>query len=793
MHCREVSPRRAALVILDAWFGSDLPAPASTLPLVEFQRDAVARIGSILQHRRGAFLADAVGLGKTFVALAIIEQALQRKEPVALVVPAALKPHWLRHLRRLPASERAPVSVITHTALSFGRSGTRCYGLVVVDEAHAFRNPRTRRYAALSQLTRNARVLLLSATPVNNRLADLYHQIALFTEDHEFGALGIASLRAAFTQATAEPRAQQSVQRVLEAIMVRRSRDHVASPEPGLVFPTRAPPVAVRYDLLAAYGSAWPKVYDALQQLSFAAFSSTGIPAAVELMRLQLLKRLESSVAAFSASLRRQLQINQLLLGSLGNGRWIKPTCLRSLVTAGGDAQLTLDALLTEPVPRGCNTTELHAATNADFNLLRSCLPALEAALAHADPKLAQLQALLAHRRSGVIVFTQYRDTAIYLWRQLLRRGRIGLIHGSEARLGAQRAARTTVIECFAPNANGARLPPARLRLDLLVATDVLSEGLNLQDASTVVSYDLPWNPVTLMQRIGRVDRLGSPHQTVEVYNFLPDRGLDVLLRLLERVEDKLRVIDRAVGAESVLQGVAVGPDARFDGISHLTRLQSSSLNDLAELESLRAQWQAARDVRTHTRVRSSMYHEQDGWLAAVRFGPRVRLLIVDANHICEDAMAASRILRIALAMSEQPKPTLDEAPLQRIRDWLAANAAAQQLEGLPGCASAQSAAIRLLLSHVAVDEPRAELIARADRVLKRLETPLPPALLPPLQAALLSLADADGLLPVVLRLEAVLSARARRKDKQATSFRVLALIRLSRPRGSVDPEEDGR
>ncbi|MEX2285019.1 MAG: DEAD/DEAH box helicase, partial [Gemmatimonadota bacterium] len=534
MRCREVSPRQAALVILEAWFGGDRTPSTTSLPLTDFQHDAVSRLDRIFEQRRGALLADAVGLGKTFVALAIIDRALQRDESVALVIPAALRRHWLHHLKRLPANRRAAVAVLTHTALSFGRASNTDFALVVVDEAHAFRNPRTRRYASLLQVTRSARVLLLSATPVNNRLEDLYHQIALFAADHDFAYLGVGSLRTVFKHAGTDPRAQQSVQRVLEAVMVRRSREHVRSTQHGLAFPTRAPPNAIRYDLVAAYGSAWSTVYNALGQLSFAAFSNSGIPTAVELMRLQLLKRLESSIAAFTSSVRRQLQINRLLLGSLGAERWIKPASLRSLIVGDGmDAQLTLDALLTEIVPRGCNTAELHAAATTDVRLLQACLRALGGADALGDPKLAALSPLVA-RHNGIIVFTQYRDTAVYVWRDLLRHSRVGLVHGSEARLGTQRAARSTVIECFAPRANGARLPHERMRLDVLVATDVLSEGLNLQDASTVISYDLPWNPVTLMQRIGRVDRLGSAHETINVYNFLPDRGLDALLHLVE-------------------------------------------------------------------------------------------------------------------------------------------------------------------------------------------------------------------------------------------------------------------
>jgi len=145
-----------------------------------------------------------------------------------------------------------------------------------------------------------------------------------------------------------------------------------------------------------------------------------------------------------------------------------------------------------------------------------------------------------------VVVFTEFRDTAHKLARGLAAL-RVGLVHGGGAWLGGAPIGRRELIERFAPVANGARQPPDRERVDVLVATDVLAEGLNLQDARCVVSYDLPWNPVRLMQRIGRVDRLGSPHAEVAPYHFVPETGLEELLGLLRRIRGKLGVIRRTL------------------------------------------------------------------------------------------------------------------------------------------------------------------------------------------------------------------------------------------------------
>ena len=766
MRCREVTPREAALAILDAWFGNDVGTVTTSLPLADYQRAAVARIETTMARYRGALLADAVGLGKTFVALAIVEQALQRHERVALVIPAALRSHWQRHLAQLPKAQRVGVTVLSHTALSFGRAPEADFGLVVVDEAHAFRNPNTRRYAGLYRLTRVSRVLLLTATPVNNRLEDLYHQIALFAEGRDFVELGAASLRSAFRRAASDARSQQLVQHVLDAIMIRRSREHVDPPSDDLRFPTRAPPVSIRYDLLSAYGPAWPSVYRALQHLRFVAFNHADVAGAAELIRLQLLKRLESSVIAFGTSVRRQLQIHRMLLDALESGQWIRPASLRGLIDDDGGAQLTLHALLTEPAPRGC-IAELRDTVRADRRLLEDCLQALDASRYIDDPKLARLESMLRGMRP-VIVFTQYRDTAQYLWRKLLAHARVGLIHGSEARLGAQRAARSTVIECFAPRANRARQPPERLRLDVLIATDVLSEGLNLQDASAVISYDLPWNPVTLMQRIGRIDRLGSPHESVAIFNFLPDRGLDAFLGLMRRVETKLYIIGRTVGIDAVLTEVSSSqPNQR----THV----SDPLNQVAQRESLRARWLSCEHKPMSTCARAAMQHARPGWLVAVQHGPRLRTLIIDEHGIREDSEDFVNILRIALDVNRLAPTDPEEPPIDRVHEWLLAESKAKQMQS---SAPIQDSAVRLVLSKVDAFESNG-VLKRTDRLLQKLRKPVTADQIARLNSAMISLPEGCDCRLLVSALEGVFRHPAARKSKRFPRFRIVGVIRL--------------
>ncbi len=782
MRWRSVTPREAALTILHAWFGPAEAPTRSALSLTAFQREAVTRIAPVLQTRRGALLADAVGLGKTYIALAVIEDALGAGQNVVVVVPAALRRHWQQHLRKLPQHLRDGPRLVTHTALSFGRLPAAKAELVVVDEAHAFRNHRTRRYEALITLTQDAHVLLLSATPINNTLADLYHLIRLFASDHAFRDLGVADLWHTFRRADLDPLSRKEMDRVIEAVVVRRTRSHVDANHGRLRFARRAPPKSLRYDLVAAYGPAWPDTYRTVERLHFACATAAANGAGAELMRLQLLKRLESSVTAFALSLRRLAQLNGLLLDALQQGCWIEPAALRSLIHDGEvGTQLPLQALLTAEMPRELDVPALRSLLQADRDLIQRCLAGLRPPLASADPKLEVLHALLRELGPGVLVFTQYRDTAVHLWKQLQRRVRVGLVHGTDARLGAQRVARSTVIECFAPVANGARAPAQRARVDVLIATDVLSEGLNLQDAHTVVSYDLPWNPVTLMQRMGRVDRLGSPHDCVRLYNFLPDRGLDELLGLLERVERKLHIIQRTVGADGAVLDL---PDCGVVRAA-INTAQPSAAGENAfaaheEIEALRELWRRnAHFTPPAHAVTAVMPGQSAGWLFALRDGARTRLLVVDATGgVREDYLVAGRLLGGALLQQTDKDLTATQPPWTVVLEWIQAERSSSGLLASHRKPSPESQAAHLLLKaldHTQTDRPT---MRRAGRLLRRLSAALDAGTASRLRLSLNELSAEAPLRHLVTLFETALGQSASNKYQQS-AIRPVAAVQI--------------
>ncbi|MGQ0560315.1 MAG: SNF2-related protein, partial [Gemmatimonadota bacterium] len=419
-------------------------------------------------------IADSVGLGKTFIALALIEQAASRGLRPAVIVPASLRRLWRTELRRIAAGEA--VQLFSHTQIALGHALRLNAGLIVVDEAHAFRNPRTRRYRALHLLCRPARVVLITATPVNNSLSDLYFQLRLWCSDHAFRDLGIGSLKAALLES---PRDRA---RILRACMIRRTRAEVRGSAERAGFPAHVRTEVIGYQLPIAAA----QLGRLLGSLAFAPYrvAQHASAFAPEVLRFGLLKRMESGVAAMRASLSRQICFYEEFIAALERGLLLRPAAFRSLYGARDDAlQLVLEAVALEP-QRG-DQRALAEQARQDLAVLRAWLSGLRSAR---DDKLEKLLDMLAARPANAktLVFTEYRDTARALWMTLRRRFRTGLIDGGGAWIGESPAARRQVVECFSPRSSGRPAVPVREAVDVLVATDVLAEGMNLQDADAV-------------------------------------------------------------------------------------------------------------------------------------------------------------------------------------------------------------------------------------------------------------------------------------------------------------------
>lgn len=498
--------------------------------LAPHQVPAARRLRAILARHGGALLADAVGLGKSYVALAV---ALAEHDRFTFVVPAVLVPQWRRLLARFDVD--API--ITHESLSLsaGRpTGGPSGGLFVVDEAHRFRNPATNRYRALARLVVGGGVLLVTATPVHNRIGDLFHLFRLFLRDHALAALGVPSLRRA-AMAEIDPALAAAA---ATRLIVARSRDRVragyARGPVALAFPHHGASESVRA------GPVPERLLDDL--VRGVSRLQTGGPAA-PLLRLMLLRRLASSLPAFRASLLRYEAYLDLAIQAHEEGRGLSARAFQRLFprAAEPDLQLALFPLLLET-----STTDAPADRREIARL-----QALAAAAPAEDPKAAALERLLDARPAKTIVFTDAVATVRYLLRRLRSR-RVAAVFGTAGRFAAGDGSPQDVLRAFAPRAQNAVPPPAALRTDLLIATDLVSEGLNLQDAERVVHYDLPWSPARLAQRVGRIDRLGSAHRTIATATFLPPEPLAEAMAIEQRLAAKIGA-QRTAGSAGTL------------------------------------------------------------------------------------------------------------------------------------------------------------------------------------------------------------------------------------------------
>jgi superfamily II DNA or RNA helicase len=616
-----VTPEDVYLRALLELYGAelfDLPAPPSPaeshLALASFQRDGYSRARAILERHHGVIYADGVGTGKTEIGLALIEEYALRQGRHALVVcPAQLRAMWEK---RIDAA-RLPAQVISFQELSgdeqvadVGRPSTRrlnvakdAYRLVIVDEAHAFRSPDNTWYRAMTRLLGGERkdLVLLTATPVNNSLWDLFNLVMLFARhDRGLAAAGIDSIRGEFLAAGANERDAHMLSPdrlfpLADAVSVRRDREFIVEHYPGATFPDGTPlrfPVPVlrtrRYDLDAAQPGLVDAVATAIGSLTMARYR----PSAYELgngetarerqlaalLQSAVLKRFESCWAACLATIDRMISVHLAFLSSWDAGQVPSLEAMRQVTwTESEDPALAqwIDDLSEDAASRPTTDFEPlyrdHVA--ADLDLLRLARRRLAAQAPEDDPKLAALVTALRDASGKVCVFATYADTISYIDQHLdaqlgQMRERVVIIGGE-----TDPDERTRLLARFCPNTvvEPGYTPPGG-EVDLLLSTDVVSEGQNLQQAGTVISYDMPWNPQRVVQRNGRVLRLMSPHDEVLLITMLPTPGdLDQLLQLEARIAAKVA----AAGVFGMESGVIEGDE--------IARRIYADLQDLTE------------------------------------------------------------------------------------------------------------------------------------------------------------------------------------------------------------------
>jgi superfamily II DNA or RNA helicase len=618
-------------------------AEFGAIELAAFQEEGFRLARQLLEKFGGVMIADAVGLGKSFMGLSILEEFLiKRREKGNIPRGLVVCPAQLERLVWRPLLDRYGIAATIVTMESMGRDDFDWrkyagYDLVVVDESHNFRKASTGRYQNLMRMLQSGKadkkVALLTATPVNNSIWDVYQQLRLMTrgrEDH-FASVGIPNMFSFFTQVS---RGRAEFYDLMEHTMVRRSRRDVKRrQEQGekilingseIRFPERTLH-RIEYSLFDQFGGVLEEFVRRIEKLKLVGYNlerykKTG-QVSIELDRREalagifktnFLKRLESSLDAFKHSLQNQMEFQKRFYEQFKMGRVLDAGVNRRIqqvlrqVDSEDEGENTprLERLLESLAPVDSllyKIADMEADLQSDLRSLEWMTAKIKDLMVsrsdsgEADSKLRALKVALLEQAKGqkVILFSYYHDTADYVYRALTRDDgwmnamgisaeHIALISGASK--GGDRA---DTVRRFAPEANRKELEQDAYQkllerpIDILVSTDVLSEGQNLQDAGILINVDLHWNPVRMIQRAGRIDRLGSAFERLEIYNTFPEAGLEQLLGLVERLQNRIADIDRTVGLDASVLGEVISKKS----LEELRRIRTGDAEVLDELE----------------------------------------------------------------------------------------------------------------------------------------------------------------------------------------------------------------
>lgn len=620
--------------------------------LYKFQRDGVLGAIDKLEKYNGCIIADSVGLGKTFEALAVIKYYELRNDRVLVLCPKKLRENWtiytVNDKRNILSSDRFNFDVLNHTDLTRlnGTSGEinletlnwGNYDLVVVDESHNFRNNNARkdgitRYKRLmNEIIRSGvktKVLMLSATPVNNRMNDLKNQVAFITEgeDDAFIDNGITSIEQTLKKAQARFNQWLTLEegdrkldvllekmnfdyfKLLDLLTIARSRKHIQKyydmAEIG-EFPERLKPLNIKEDIdlqdkypplrdvnrtirrlnLSAYSplkyvrldkqEEYSRKYDIQVKGGASVFRQVDREESlIHLMRVNLLKRMESSINSFSLTLEKLSNVVSAQIGKINthDDQAIEELGIEDIEVDSPEFDDFLIGNKVKVLIKDVDAIRWKQDLEEDRQLLLSLLNDAREIEASRDAKLQRLKQIITHKCNNpinsnnkkLLIFTAFADTAKYLYQHLSEWSQSSLgIHSAlvtgtgtnKTTMPGIRSDINSLLSSFSPVSRERSKVEDVLtsEIDLLIATDCISEGQNLQDCDYLINYDIHWNPVRIIQRFGRIDRLGSKNKQIQLINFWPNMELDEYINLEARVSGRMVLLDiSATGEENVI------------------------------------------------------------------------------------------------------------------------------------------------------------------------------------------------------------------------------------------------
>lgn len=655
--------------------------------LYDFQKDAVLAIINKLEKYNGCILADSVGLGKTFTALAVVKYYENRNKSVLVLCPKKLAENWNtykgNYMNNPIALDRLRYDVLFHTDLSrtggtsngieLDRLNWGNYDLVVIDESHNFRNgvgthanTTENRYVKLMEKVIRTgvktKVLMLSATPVNNRFVDLRNQLAIAYEgDSEQIDSKLATKKSiddifrqaqkaynAWCKLDPEDRTTDALLRtldfdffeVLDSVTIARSRKHISkyysTAEIGK-FPERLKPISLRPSLTNLKSAInYNQIYEELMKLSLCIYTPSNyiFPSKLDkymdlthnkginltqrgreqgirrLMSINLLKRLESSVFSFNLTLSR---IRELITKTIDAINRFEKYGVSDLdMSEASDNDFDMDDGNTDFFSVGekikINLADMDYRTwreelQTDADILELLTLMIADITPEYDTKLQTLFGLISKKiehpinqdNKKIMIFSAFSDTAEYLYENVsvFVKKKYGLdtalITGAvdgKTTVKELKATLNNVLTCFSPisKSKAALMPNSTANIDILIATDCISEGQNLQDCDYLVNYDIHWNPVRIIQRFGRIDRIGSKNEYIQLVNFWPDMNLDEYINLKSRVETRMKIsVMTATGDDDLINAEEKG-DLEYRK-AQLKRLQEEvvDIEDMSE------------------------------------------------------------------------------------------------------------------------------------------------------------------------------------------------------------------
>lgn len=612
--------------------------------LFDFQKDAVLSAIQKINKYNGCIIADSVGLGKTFEALAVIKYFELRQDNVLVLTPAKLYDNWNSFRGAYKDSvvdEIFNYKIMFHTDLSRTKGESKSgwdlhrfdwskFDLIVIDESHNFRNRTEKeegftRYQRLMEevvkKSQNTKVLLLSATPVNNSLTDLKNQISLITRDHDdaFESEGITSVDNLLRRTTAainewnkghkknKKELMDSLPseffKLLEMISISRSRKHITSfygTEKVGRFPTKLKPdtytpdidtaaellnfeetnlileslnlavYAPMYYIKSTYKQMYQEKYQSVNEEGRVLLSNDLREQGTRILhRFNLFKRLESSVFSFGETIRRLMERIENYMNVL------QKSAHSSTLSVKENDEDDFDAVLDykyEVQVKHLNIPLFMQDLKYDYEILTGLYADIESVLNEGrDAKLQQLLNILSDKITDtpyntenrkVLIFTAFADTAKYLYKNIAPQlekfsVKTAMVSGSTKPQTNNRfvdAEFNSVLSAFSPKSKMKKTLDSHLEIDVLIGTDCISEGQNLQDCDCLINYDIQWNPVSLIQRFGRIDRIGSTNENIKMINFFPNVELNEYLNLEQRVKGKMLSVNiTSTGDEDIL------------------------------------------------------------------------------------------------------------------------------------------------------------------------------------------------------------------------------------------------